>query len=73
MVMASRTNADNRNPAESGPWQAASSGYCQTLDARLLDQLPHSDGYEWMQAGVDLILVTVAPGEIHELLKGAFD
>jgi hypothetical protein len=48
-------------------------GIAKTLDARLLDQLPHSDGYEWMQAGEDLILVTVAPGEIHELLKGAFD
>ncbi|MCF5724001.1 hypothetical protein GIV38_20405 [Pseudomonas syringae] len=31
------------------------------------------DGYEWQQAGTDLILVTLATGLIYEVLNGAFD
>lgn len=48
-------------------------GIAKKLDGRLLGQLPHYDGYEWMQAGVDLILVAVATGIIYEVLDGALD
>ncbi|MEN5143949.1 anti-virulence regulator CigR family protein [Pseudomonas juntendi] len=48
-------------------------GIAKKLDGRLLGQLPHYDGYEWMQAGADLILVAVATGLIYEVLNGAFD
>jgi hypothetical protein len=48
-------------------------GIAKKLDGRLLGQLPHYDGYEWMQAGADLILVAVATGIIYEVLNGAFD
>ncbi|ATB63677.1 anti-virulence regulator CigR family protein [Pseudomonas mosselii] len=48
-------------------------GIAKKLDGRLLGQLPRYDGYEWMQAGVDLILVAVATGVIYEVLNGAFD
>jgi len=48
-------------------------GIAKKLDGRLLGQLPHYDGYEWMQAGADLILVAVATGIIYEVLNGALD
>ncbi|BAN53800.1 MULTISPECIES: anti-virulence regulator CigR family protein [Pseudomonas] len=48
-------------------------GIAKKLDGRLVGQLPHYDGYEWMQAGADLILVAVATGIIYEVLNGAFD
>ncbi|MER0044597.1 MULTISPECIES: anti-virulence regulator CigR family protein [unclassified Pseudomonas] len=48
-------------------------GIAKKLDGRLLGQLPRYDGYEWMQAGVDLILVAVATGVIYEVLSGALD
>ncbi len=48
-------------------------GIAKKLDGRLLGQLPRYDGYEWMQAGVDLILVAVATGIIYEVLNGALD
>jgi len=48
-------------------------GIAKKLDGRLLGQLPRYDGYEWMQAGVDLILVAVATGIIYEVLSGALD
>ncbi|MNE23817.1 hypothetical protein D3C80_1170880 [compost metagenome] len=48
-------------------------GIAKKLDGRLLGQLPHYDGYEWMQAGVDLLLVAVATGIIYEVVNGAFD
>jgi len=48
-------------------------GIAKKLDGRLLGQLPRYDGYEWMQAGVDLILVAVATGVIYEVLNDAFD
>ncbi|MBF8746833.1 anti-virulence regulator CigR family protein [Pseudomonas monteilii] len=48
-------------------------GIAKKLDGRLLGQLPHYDGYEWRQAGVDLILVAVATGIIYEVLNGALD
>lgn len=48
-------------------------GIAKKLDGRLLGQLPHYDGYEWQQAGTDLILVALASGLIYEVLTGAFD
>lgn len=48
-------------------------GIAKKLDGRLLGQLPHYEGYEWMQAGADLILVAVATGIIYEVLNGALD
>ncbi len=48
-------------------------GIAKKLDGRLLGQLPRYDGYEWMQAGVDLILVAVATGVIYEVLSGVLD
>jgi Ni/Co efflux regulator RcnB len=48
-------------------------GIAKKLDGRLVGRLPHYDGYEWQQVGVDLILVTLATGLIYEVLNGAFD
>ncbi|CAI8801233.1 RcnB family protein [Pseudomonas sp. IT-232MI5] len=48
-------------------------GIAKKLDGRLLGHLPHYDGYEWQQAGTDLILVALATGLIYEVLNGAFD
>ena len=48
-------------------------GIAKKLDGRLAGHLPHYDGYEWQQAGTDLILVALATGLIYEVLNGAFD
>jgi hypothetical protein len=48
-------------------------GIAKKLDGRLAGRLPHYDGYEWQQAGTDLILVAIASGLIYEVLNGAFD
>ncbi|SEI42609.1 anti-virulence regulator CigR family protein [Pseudomonas sp. NFR16] len=48
-------------------------GIAKKLDGRLLGQLPRYDGYEWQQAGTDLILVALATGLIYEVLNDAFD
>ncbi|WP_153787818.1 anti-virulence regulator CigR family protein [Pseudomonas sp. EMN2] len=48
-------------------------GIAKKLDGRLLGQLPHYDGYDWLQAGADLILVAAATGLIYEVLHGALD
>lgn len=48
-------------------------GIAKKLDGRLLGHLPHYEGYEWQQAGVDLILVAIATGIIYEVLSGALD
>jgi len=48
-------------------------GIAKKLDGRLVGRLPHYDGYEWQQAGSDLILVALATGIIYEVLNGAFD
>lgn len=44
-------------------------GIAKKLDSRLLGQLPRYDGYEWRQAGTDLILVAIASGIIYEVLN----
>lgn len=48
-------------------------GIAKKLDGHLLGRLPHYEGYEWQQAGTDLILVALASGLIYEVLNGAFD
>ncbi|TBN31336.1 anti-virulence regulator CigR family protein [Pseudomonas sp. BGI-2] len=48
-------------------------GIAKKLDDRLIGRLPHYDGYEWQQAGTDLLLVALATGLIYEVLNGAFD
>ncbi|WP_432652301.1 anti-virulence regulator CigR family protein [Pseudomonas aeruginosa] len=48
-------------------------GIAKKLDGRLLGRLPHYDGYEWMQAGTDLLLVAVATGLIYEVLDNVLD
>ncbi|OJT49337.1 MULTISPECIES: anti-virulence regulator CigR family protein [Pseudomonas] len=48
-------------------------GIAKKLDGRMLEHLPRYDGYEWRQAGTDLILVALATGLIYEVLNGAFD
>ena len=48
-------------------------GIAKKLDGRLAGRLPHYEGYEWQQAGTDLILVALATGIIYEVLNGAFD
>jgi len=48
-------------------------GIAKKLDGRLLGHLPRYDGYEWQQAGTDLILVAIATGIIYEVLTGALD
>ena len=48
-------------------------GIAKKLDGRLVGRLPHYDGYEWQQAGTDLILVALATGLIYEVFNGAFD
>ncbi|MFJ3153179.1 anti-virulence regulator CigR family protein [Pseudomonas protegens] len=44
-------------------------GIAKKLDSRLLGQLPRYEGYEWRQAGTDLILVAIASGVIYEVLN----
>ncbi|AXM94744.1 anti-virulence regulator CigR family protein [Pseudomonas plecoglossicida] len=48
-------------------------GIAKKLDGRLISQLPYYEGYQWMQAGADLILVAVATGIIYEVLDRALD
>ncbi|BAN49860.1 anti-virulence regulator CigR family protein [Metapseudomonas resinovorans] len=48
-------------------------GIAKKLDGRLVDRLPHYDGYDWVRAGADLILVAVATGIIHEVLHDVLD
>lgn len=48
-------------------------GIAKKLDGRLIGRLPHYDGYEWQQAGTDLILVTLATGLIYEVLHNVLD
>ncbi|MGE7959157.1 anti-virulence regulator CigR family protein [Pseudomonas sp. NPDC089530] len=48
-------------------------GIAKKLDSRMLGRLPRYDGYEWQQAGTDLILVALATGLIYEVLHDALD
>ncbi|TIH09456.1 anti-virulence regulator CigR family protein [Pseudomonas leptonychotis] len=48
-------------------------GIAKRLDNRLLGKLPHYDGYEWRQAGTDMVLVALASGLIYEILDHVLD
>ncbi len=48
-------------------------GIARKLDGRLVGRLPHYDGYEWQQAGTDLLLVAIASGVIYEVLHNVLD
>ncbi|AYC32272.1 hypothetical protein D3880_07710 [Pseudomonas cavernae] len=48
-------------------------GIAKRFDSRLLGKLPHYDGYEWQQAGADVVLVAIATGIIYEVLHDALD
>lgn len=48
-------------------------GIAKKLDSRLIGRLPHYDGYEWQQAGTDLLLVAIASGVIYEVLHNVLD
>ncbi len=48
-------------------------GIAKKLDGRLVGQLPRYDGYEWQQAGPDLILVSIVSGIVYEVLSGALN
>ena len=38
-----------------------------------VNQLPHYEGFEWRQAGTDLVLVVTGSLVISDVLKGVFD
>jgi hypothetical protein len=38
-----------------------------------INELPRYDGYEWQQAGSDLVLVVSGSLIISDILKGVFD
>lgn len=38
-----------------------------------INQLPYHEGYEWQQAGTDLVLVVSGSLVISDILKGVFD
>jgi len=43
------------------------------MPASFISQLPHHKGYEWQQAGTDLVLVVAASLVISDILEGVFD
>lgn len=48
-------------------------GIAKRFDSRLQGKLPHYDGYEWQQAGTDVVLVAMATGIIYEVLQNVLD
>jgi hypothetical protein len=48
-------------------------GIAKNFDGRLASQLPRYDGYEWKQAGSDVILVAIATGIVYEVLRNVLD
>lgn len=48
-------------------------GIAKKLDSRLIGKLPRYDGYEWQQAGTDMVLVTLATGIVYEVLRNVLD
>lgn len=48
-------------------------GIAKKFDNRLIGKLPHYDGYEWKQAGTDVVLVAIATGIVYEVLRNVLD
>lgn len=45
----------------------------QYLPQPFIAQLPQHPGYQWQQAGTDLVLVVSGSYVVHDVLKGVFD
>jgi Ni/Co efflux regulator RcnB len=45
----------------------------KSMPVAFINELPHHDGYEWHQAGSDLVLVASASLVVSDVLKGVFD
>ena len=43
------------------------------MPGSFVNQLPHHDGYEWQQAGSDLVLVAIGTMIIADVLEKVFD
>jgi hypothetical protein len=43
------------------------------MPASYINQLPRHEGYEWQQAGTDLVLVVAGSLVISDILEGVFD
>ena len=43
------------------------------MPGSFIDELPHHKGYEWQQAGTDLVLVVTGSLVISDILEGVFD
>lgn len=48
-------------------------GIAKKFDNRLIGKLPRYDGYEWRQAGTDVVLVAIATGIVYEVLRNVLD
>ncbi len=48
-------------------------GITKHFNNRLLEKLPHYEGYEWRQVGTDMVLVTLTTGLIYEVLDNVID
>ncbi|MDO9624151.1 MAG: anti-virulence regulator CigR family protein [Pseudomonas sp.] len=48
-------------------------GIAKNFDGRVASQLPRYDGYEWKQAGTDVVLVAIATGIVYEVLRNVLD
>ncbi len=48
-------------------------GIAKNFDSRVSNQLPHYEGYEWKQIGTDVVLVAIATGIVHEVLRNVLD
>ena len=45
----------------------------KTMPGAFIEDLPRHKGYEWQQAGADLVLVASASLVVSDVLKGVFD
>jgi len=43
------------------------------MPVSFINDLPHHEGYEWQQAGTDLVLVVTGSLVISDILEGVFD
>ena len=47
--------------------------HSRNLSQPLIRDLPHYQGYEWRQVGLDLVLVAVATELVADVLVGVFE
>ncbi|WP_324733746.1 anti-virulence regulator CigR family protein [Pseudomonas paeninsulae] len=48
-------------------------GIAKNFNSRVASQLPHYEGYQWKQAGTDVVLVAIASGIVYEVLRNVLD